>query len=414
MILRQRHRASENRVGNARLRMAMAIRTLQTLSRHVTSFKWRNYAAISNLQVANDKKSVSVEFDGVEKHVYHAVWLKHFCHCTTCRDPSSGQTQHSPESLRGVYKLSSVVNNENSVQVTWEDDEDSNHKGTFPVDWLKDNAYGEEVLDKISREARPVPLTGKVSEFDYKRLTEGPSERLDWLLKIYEDGLSLLKNVPINSGYVTKVADFVYANRPAIFGDYFDVVTKATTDVSYSQNPITLHSDELYYESPPGLTLLHCLKFDECVEGGYNVMVDQFAAAEDFRREHREYFDTLAKVPIIIQRVSPHLQRPVHMRYYRPHIVLGYNDEIIAVNWTNHTQYGVCAPHDMVEPYYQARNRWYNFVKNYRIRHIIRLMPGDLLIVNNRRVLHSRTDFSLNGGERHLQGSYVNIDEFKG
>ena len=73
------------------LRMAVtiprAIRTVQTLSRHVAPFKWRNYAAISNLQLANDNKSVSVEFDGVGKHVYHAVWLKHLCHCLNCKDP---------------------------------------------------------------------------------------------------------------------------------------------------------------------------------------------------------------------------------------------------------------------------------------------------------------------------------------
>ena len=39
--------------------------------------------------------------------------------------------------------------------------------------------------------------------------------------------------------------------------------------------------------------------------------------------------------------------------------------------------------------------------------------PGQLVCFNNRRILHGRNEFSLNGGVRHLQGCYTNIDEFK-
>ena len=383
--------------------------------RLVTSlFLRRNFASISNLQIANDKKTVAVEFDGKARHVYHAVWLKHLCHCLKCRDPSSGQTQHPPEFIRGSYKLSSVAEEGDNVTVSWEDDEDTDHRGTFPVEWLKENAYGKDVLNKLSSEARPIPLTGKVSEFDYNELVENASKRLDWLLKIYEDGLSILKNVPIESQYVMKVASFVYSNQPSIYGEYFDVVSSPkNTDVAYAQVPLPLHMDQPYYESPPGLQLLHCLKNDQCVEGGFNEVVDVFVAAEEFRRDFTTEFNTLSKTPVIMGRVYKDLDRSVRMLYFRPHFVLGYNNEIVGVHWTNSMQYGLCATHNMVEPYYHARSKWANYVKNFKIRHTIRLTPGDLLIFNNRRVLHSRTDFSLNGGERHLQGTYVNIDEFK-
>ena len=300
------------------------------------------------------------------------------------------------------------------MTVSWEDDEDADHRGTFPVEWLKENAYGEDVLKKLSNEARPIPLTGEVSEFDYKELTENTSKRLDWLLKIYEDGLTILKSVPIESKYVMKVANFVYSNQPSIYGEYFDVVSNSNnTDVAYAQMPLPLHMDQPYYESPPGLQLLHCLKNDQCVEGGFNEVVDVFVAAEEFRRDFTAEFNTLSKTPVIMGRVYKDLERPVHMLYFRPHFVLGYNDEIVGVHWTNSMQYGLRAAHNMVEPYYHARSKWANYIKNFKIRHTIHLTPGDLLIFNNRRVLHSRTDFSLNGGQRHLQGTYVNIDEFK-
>ena len=56
-----------------------------------------------------------------------------------------------------------------------------------------------------------------------------------------------------------------------------------------------------------------------------------------------------------------------------------------------------------------------------------RLLPGQLISFNNRRILHGRNSFSSKGGVRHLQvhttdnnshhhcilqGAYINIDEY--
>lgn len=41
-----------------------------------------------------------------------------------------------------------------------------------------------------------------------------------------------------------------------------------------------------------------------------------------------------------------------------------------------------------------------------------RLEPGDMISFNNRRVMHARRHFDLKGGHRHLQGAYIDWDEF--
>jgi gamma-butyrobetaine dioxygenase len=41
-----------------------------------------------------------------------------------------------------------------------------------------------------------------------------------------------------------------------------------------------------------------------------------------------------------------------------------------------------------------------------------RLEKGDLVIFNNRRVLHGRDEFDSNSGERHFKGTYVDEDGF--
>ena len=42
-----------------------------------------------------------------------------------------------------------------------------------------------------------------------------------------------------------------------------------------------------------------------------------------------------------------------------------------------------------------------------------RMTPGDLVVFNNRRVLHGRTKFDPTTGERHLRGSYIDLDAFR-
>ena len=42
------------------------------------------------------------------------------------------------------------------------------------------------------------------------------------------------------------------------------------------------------------------------------------------------------------------------------------------------------------------------------------LRTGEVVTFSNRRMLHGRGQFhATKGGKRHLQGAYINIDEFK-
>ena len=64
-------------------------------------------------------------------------------------------------------------------------------------------------------------------------------------------------------------------------------------NIAYTGEPLASHMDLCYYESPPGLQLLHCLAFDGGVEGGETTLIDAFAVAEQLRREEPEVTLTL-------------------------------------------------------------------------------------------------------------------------
>ena len=299
--------------------------------------------------------------------------------------------------------------------MSWAEDTDPKHAGLHSIEWLKENAYGEEVLAKRAADARPKVLeSGKLSVFEYKDVFSSKETRLDWLIRIYEDGCSLLRGVPCESGMVMEVAKHVYKVQPTCYDDMWNVLSsKEPTNLAYIEGALPLHQDLVFYESAPGIQCLHALRKDECVSGGESVLVDAIFAAEEFRKEHPAEFATLTTVPVNCCRIHYQREKPAHFTYQRPIISLGYNDEVIGVHWSSQGEGTPCLLHDKVEDYYQARWTWASFLKNFPITQTFQLQSGDLIIFNNHRMLHSRKDFRLNGGIRHLQGCYVNIDDFK-
>lgn len=104
-------------------------------------------------------------------------------------------------------------------------------------------------------------------------------------------------------------------------------------NIAYSNIELDFHMDLVYYESPPGLQLLHCVRLathywspshhnnchyafrnDECVKGGESVMLDAFFMAEQLRSEHPDHFKTLTRVPATFQKI--HYDRLVNVHVW--------------------------------------------------------------------------------------------------
>ena len=68
-------------------------------------------------------------------------------------------------------------------------------------------------------------------------------------------------------------------------------------------------------------------------------------------------------------------------------------------------------PFEQVAPAYRAFKRFLSMTYEDRYRMTFEYAPGDLLIFDNRRVLHARTAFDPSTGPRHLQGTYIDRDD---
>ena len=72
-----------------------------------------------------------------------------------------------------------------------------------------------------------------------------------------------------------------------------------------------------------------------------------------------------------------------------------------------------CTP-DKMDLFYKAYRKFAELLHDKRFTINFRLKAGDIFSFNNLRVLHGRTEFNPNSGERHLQGYYIDRDEIIG
>ena len=64
--------------------------------------------------------------------------------------------------------------------------------------------------------------------------------------------------------------------------------------------------------------------------------------------------------------------------------------------------------------FYKARKRLSDLYNSDKYRIEFKLKVGDLLMMDNYRLLHGRTKYDANEGNRFLQGCYIDYDSSEG
>lgn len=352
--------------------------------------------------------SVMVRWDDGASSAFHPLWLRD--NCRTARDASSRQKLCTAESLPTDLAVAHVDVAARELTLRWLPD---GHVSTYCADWLRAMATDAEAsMAECDHDAPPA-----LASFAHEDLvSSGDSGAWGLTSALVEHGAALLTGVPTEPGTVGAVARLLGPVQPQIYGDLFDVrSTPQPINIAYGSGAIGPHMDLAYYESPPGIQLLHCLRFDADVAGGRSFLIDGFAAAETLRRESPEAFATLSRVPATFLKDHDQRASPVLLSYQRPHIAADPAGRVVGLFWSPPFEGPLRVPLADVADYYQAYARLHAVIDKAP-RWERRLSPGELIVFSNRRMLHGRGGFGAvdgtSGGERWLQGCYVSIDDF--
>lgn len=184
---------------------------------------------------------------------------------------------------------------------------------------------------------------------------------------------------------------------------------------SYTSLNLALHMDLLYFESPPGLQFLHCIR--NSVTGGSSLFGDSFRAAAAVRSDSEYLFRALCTFPVPFH----YKNDGHHYHYARPTVVLEQQTylktpRLSHVNWAPPFQAPfeahIVEQNGMLRQYINAARSMAASLDDPANVWETTLREGECAVFMNRRVVHGRKEFDPASGDRWLKGTYVDVDAF--
>ena len=229
----------------------------------------------------------------------------------------------------------------------------------------------------------------------------------NWMQDTAAYGLSIIDHLEASIDAGVEIAERIGFLRTTNFGTTFEVINKPNpNNLAYTSIALPLHTDLPNQEVPPGYQFLHCLANDAI--GGGSLFGDGCAMAEDLRKEDSEAFNLLCDVAIPFR----FHDKNADIRVHRPVITLGKKGDIIEIRYNAHLA-GIFDMREEIMPaYYKAYRAYMRKTRDPKYHLTLKLKAGEMVVFDNRRILHGRDSFDPSSGFRHLHGCYVDRGEF--
>jgi len=341
---------------------------------------------------------------------FHYIWLRDNCLCPNCRHPTSFQKLYEISSTSPPEPLS-VEEKDGELRIIW--NEDPPHHSTFPISWLLSHGYDDELEQgSANQQAQTDPHSKEILwdkawiEANISRLQEAlASDPELWLNQLLTVGFTVLHNIEFKD-----LQPMLESIGPIYNSDYGlfapSKTTKERKDLAETGKAMSLHTDYTYWDTPPLLTSLYCV--ENAASGGESLIIDGFRVVDDFRQKYPDYFQVLTQTPIQFKQLYNEWQ----YFYCRTQPVLELDDsgQVARINFANSHSYSLKLPFDQMEQFYAAYAAFFQYIKNPVYEYCFSLEPGDLLLMNDSRIMHGRKAFT---GNLHLEIACISWDFLK-
>ncbi len=346
---------------------------------------------------------VFFEKQGAKKEI-HPFWLRERVNSENFLDQKTQQRLFDPTMLKNSSEISKVNISDKFLEVSF-----------------KDGAYAKLVIENILKEFEKdneLYFINKISwksDFQnnniYKFNKNFFEEKIMYesLLDFYKNGFVIFENVPTQDNFIVNFANSIGSIRRTNFGEFFNVKSKPNpNDLAYTSLPLAPHTDNPYRKPVPCIQLLHCIENE--VGGGLSTLVDGLAVTEELKKEHPTFFQILTEIKVRFQFVDDN----VVLEDWAEMIQLDENGRLKQVRFSPRLDFVPLMDKEKLELYYAARNKISEMYNSEKFRIEFKLKPGDLLMMDNYRLLHGRTEYNAHEGNRFLQGCYIDYDSTEG
>ena len=353
------------------------------------------------LELKNNK--VFFESQGSKKEI-HPFWLRERVNGENFVDKSTKQRLFDPTQLQENIKIEDLNLSGDFLDVKFSDGASTK---ISVIDIFKEFSNIDEIkqIEKMKWDSS----FSEQNTFEFDENLFETDEMYKALINFYQYGFVIFKNVPTKDNFIVKFANSIGSVRRTNFGEFFDVKSKPNpNDLAYTTLPLAPHTDNPYRNPVPCIQILQCIENE--VTGGLSTLVDGFTVSEKLKQDFPEYYKVLTEVKIRFQFID----QTIILEDWAEMIQLDESGNFKQVRFSPRLDFVPLIDKEKLELFYSARKKiseLYNS-ENYRIE--FKLSPGDLLMMDNYRLLHGRTKFDSNEGNRFLQGCYIDYDSTEG
>ena len=179
-------------------------------------------------------------------------------------------------------------------------------------------------------------------------------------------------------------------------------------DLAYTSLGIKAHTDNPYRKPMPGIQILHCISNE--ADGGNSSLVDGYAVAEYLKKNEPDMFEILTTTNVLFKFID----KDVILENWGKLIELDHNDNYLQSRFSGRLDYVPYLKPSQLKRFYEARKKLYHLYESEEFELNFRLESGMLMMFDNIRILHGRTEYDVNTGFRHLQGCYIDHDSTEG
>ena len=324
------------------------------------------------------------------------------------------------------------------MRVRWRRGGVGARESVFSAAWLAENVPSE---DEATRARRRSPRFGIPAPTPWRSLTReqiptvsatrvntsvGPNEltpvAADVLEALARVGVALVTDMPDTAkGTEAVVRALVGPPRETFYGEMWDTAPRKAEDVNdtaYTKEALDGHTDTTYLADSPGLQCFNCVAQSgppSAADEGATKLLDGMYLASRLKQEDPAAYAFFKSTPLVFH----HVERGVNTRHTAPVILTTPGsagagadaEEFVQMRYNSYdlAPLSYLTP-DEADAFYRAHASLTRLVRDRANMALVKLRVGDMVIVDNHRVLHGRTAFK---GYRNLVGCYVGVDDWR-
>ena len=368
-------------------------------------------AVVDTVRVAQGPQWFVVDFaaGAPRRSAFHFRWLRH--HTKEDRHPITGErtlcSSELPDDLAPLSVRVEQRSNGAVLAVSWSDARTTEHD----LAWLQEHAYASE---------RDVPAEPDARLASYEIAREGRSFEevaAEAAERVARHGLVVVRAPQAGGDPENETERWIAAFAAAglnVTGTHFgriedlrpDNTTGSNTDqLGYTDSAIQLHTDQPFLDEPPQYQMLQSIV--RASYGGENVFVDAQAASDYYAATASYEHSLLASLPVRFSRRQKHFSRDVDS----PILSLATAEKPFRVRYSYFTLAPLSFPFALMASFYRAHDAFARMLREPGRGVRANLAPGDIVLYDNHRMLHSRTPFE---GPRWVRGVYFDRTENHG